>query len=86
MEIEINVLGYIVTLEVHATDDVVYIDWIERIDGEEPEFGENDDADILLCELIATHYSDELHTEYKRVCEQENGDLMIDRHLTESMD
>lgn len=69
------------TLNVTKYDNSIIVDNITLIDGEEP--FTTAPGYYQLIDMLETFCQDILLEEYKREAEQENGDLMIDRHLTE---
>ena len=83
MKLSISILDYNIELDANTFDERVIVNFILSIDGVS---NIGFEAGCFICETIMDSYYEILEKEYKRVCEQENGDLMIDRHLTESMD
>lgn len=68
-----NCGGHELELFCHVEDGDVIID---EIDG---------DTEAPLKDILMLYMQKELIAEYKRVCEQENGDLMIDRMITDKL-
>lgn len=88
MEITIDRFQVIIKGEYDSEDDFYEVKEVIRVDNLwfDNMGTECGDAHDFIRFIAESFYQKELISEYKRVCELVQGDLIIDRHLTESKD